>query len=107
MVESSEGSIGNLGKSNNPINRTNVANRLAWDSYSPFGRRSCQDCAVFPICLGSCPWYPVVKTSTVCSPLRYNIIDLVRLRASLPEDADFGKAGCSSQLAHNSCKFES
>ena len=86
MVESSDGHISILDSRGIQVACNATLNQLAWDSYSPFRYDECRQCEVFPLCLGNCPWYRVVgKKQRVCPPIKYNIKDIILLRASLSE----------------------
>lgn len=53
-----------------------------WKDYDPFTHAECQTCSVQPLCKGGCPWEAEKRPSDGpghCTPLRYNLPDLLRL----------------------------
>ncbi|MEE2525960.1 radical SAM protein [Hyphobacterium sp. HN65] len=53
-----------------------------WKAYDPFTHAECADCTVQPLCRGGCPWEADKRPTDGpghCTPLRYNLPDLLRL----------------------------
>jgi uncharacterized protein len=53
-----------------------------WKTYDPFTHAECRTCEVQPLCKGGCPWEAdkrPVDGPGHCTPLRYNLPDILRL----------------------------
>ncbi|WP_420434168.1 radical SAM protein [Hyphobacterium sp.] len=69
-----------------------------WKSYDPFTHAECQTCEVQPLCKGGCPWEAdkrPVDGPGHCTPLRYNLPDILRL-AHLRDSIDAIEPGTGS-----------
>ncbi len=76
--------LGNLLDMKNSIE--NCVNYTKWDTWSPFARKECCECAILPICMGGegCPFIDVavdkhLRDGIRCSPLKFNIRDIMNL----------------------------
>lgn len=72
-------SIGNiLNFKNENIHSINdiSADYIFW---SPFDHKECLECKILPLCMGGCPKRGLMKKNVECSPLKYNLIENLKL----------------------------
>jgi uncharacterized protein len=55
-------------------------NYIRWLSYDPFQDPECVDCNLLPICMGGCPYDAIIGSKKVCSAIKYNLIERLKLR---------------------------
>ena len=55
--------------------------------WSPFNFQKCKDCNVLPLCMGGCPSTGIRASKPNCSPLKYNLIDSLKLWVTLRKSA--------------------
>jgi len=53
-----------------------------WINYDP-PHGECENCSVFPVCMGGCPKERMSRDTSNCDPIRYSIQEKIRLRALL------------------------
>jgi radical SAM additional 4Fe4S-binding domain len=77
--------VGNL--LNPPSLDFQKGNYTKWDEWSPFNRKECTGCSIFPICMGgdACPFPDVtadgyIRDDIRCSPLKFNIEKMLELK---------------------------
>jgi uncharacterized protein len=64
------------------VNSVKESRDQFWKDYDPFTHAECRTCAVQPLCKGGCPWEAEkrpVDGPGHCTPLRYNLPDMLRL----------------------------
>ncbi len=52
------------------------SNYMLW---SPFHFPECKECKVLPLCMGGCPSSGIRASMPICEPLKYNLIDSLKL----------------------------
>ena len=74
----------NIGKFDNNVGsvlrgKTKNQTRSFFEETIDFGEKKCEECSVFPICLGGCPLQKLKNGESECRSIKYNIKDLVRI----------------------------
>jgi uncharacterized protein len=74
MVGSGHGSVGNV---RGGLLFDNEA--LEWMFFDPTEREQCAKCKILPLCMGGCPYRVMRRGEDGCMPLKYNIVEQLRL----------------------------
>lgn len=61
------------------VDKTKNQTRSFFEETIDFGEKKCEECSVFPICLGGCPLQKLKNGESECRSIKYNIKDLVRI----------------------------
>ena len=62
----------------------NLCNQVKWYAWSPFEKEECQNCNIFPLCMGGCPLYTIeedMDDSFKCSTYRFNLEKILGIMA--------------------------
>ena len=51
----------------------------AYIFWSPFDHKECLECKILPFCMAGCPKRGMQRKSVDCSPLKYNLIENLKL----------------------------
>jgi len=73
-------SIGNKKESIGNIENMDITNHRhgQWLLWDPLKHTKCKECDILPLCMGGCPYYPILdKTEPICDAYKYNLKDFL------------------------------